>query len=85
MRDHDDTTNQPELPVYEIRVSGHLDRAWADRFVGMVITLEDDGCTRLTGAVVDQAALHGLFKKMRDVGLSLLSINRIDQHDQRNP
>jgi hypothetical protein len=64
--------------IYEIRIKGHLGRQWADWFEGLTITLEEDGNTLLTGLVVDQAALHGLLKKVRDLGMPLLSVNRVD-------
>ena len=79
MRDNqafDETHN--EHHYYEIRFKGHLDDRWTDRFEGMTITLEDNGDTLLTGPVVDQAALHGLLKKVRDVGLFLLSVNSVN-------
>jgi hypothetical protein len=63
--------------IYEIRVAGHLSPQWADWFEGLTITLEEDGNTLLAGPVADQAALHGLLKKVRDLGLSLLSVNRV--------
>ena len=59
---------------YEIRVAGHLPPQWADWFEGLTITLEADGNTLLTGPVLDQAALHGLLKKVRDLGLALVSV-----------
>lgn len=61
--------------VYHIRIKGHLDRGWADWFGGLAITLEENGETSLTGTVVDQAALHGLLRKVRDLGLPLVSVN----------
>ncbi|MBI5303000.1 MAG: hypothetical protein HY868_12755 [Chloroflexi bacterium] len=64
--------------VYQIRIKGHLDSQWADWFEGMTITLEENGDTLLTGAVVDQAALHGLLKKVRDLGMPLVSVNRVE-------
>lgn len=63
---------------YEIRIKGHLDQRRADWFEGMTITLEDKGETLLAGPLVDQAALHGLLKKVRDLGMPLLSVNRIE-------
>jgi hypothetical protein len=63
--------------VYQIRLKGHLSRHWTDWFEGMTITLEDSGETLLTGLVIDQAALHGLLKKVRDTGIPLLSVNPV--------
>jgi hypothetical protein len=61
--------------VYQIRLKGHLGEEWMDWFDGLTITLEDNGNTLLTGPLADQAALHGLFKKLRDLGLPLISVN----------
>ena len=63
--------------VYEICLKGHLDDRWAEWFDGMTIKLEEDGNTILSGPVADQAALHGLLKKVRDLGLPLLSANLV--------
>lgn len=63
--------------IYQIRIKGHLGRQWADRFEELSITLEADGNTLLTGPVVDQAALHGILRKVRDLGILLLSVNTI--------
>ncbi len=64
---------------YEIRLKGQLNARRADGFDGMTITLDNNGDTLLSGPVVDQAALHGLLKKIRDVGLTLLSVNSVKQ------
>jgi hypothetical protein len=65
---------QNQQLCYEIRLKGHLGSQWTDWFEGLTITLEEDGDTLLTGPVVDQAALHGLLKKVRDLGMPLLSV-----------
>ena len=64
--------------VYQIRIKGHLGRQWTNWFGGLTITLEDNGETLLTGPVVDQAALHGLLRKVRDLGVPLLSVSRVE-------
>ncbi len=71
----------PEPELYEIRVRGHLDARWANQFEGLTITLEEDGDTLLTGPVIDQAALHGLLKKVRDLGLPLVSVIQVQFHE----
>lgn len=63
--------------IYRIRIKGHLGQNWTDWFEGLAITLEENGETLLTGPVVDQAALHGVLKKVRDLGMPLLSVNRV--------
>ena len=73
------STEDPYGPgLYEIRIKGHLDDRWEDWFEGLTITLEDNGDTLLTGPVVDQAALHGLLRKVRDLSIPLLSVNRVE-------
>ncbi len=69
--------------IYQIRIKGHLGQQWTDWFDGQTITLIENGDTLLAGPVVDQAALHGLLKKVRDLGMPLLSVNRVvpDQQD----
>jgi hypothetical protein len=67
-------TNSDQPVVFQIRIKSHLSREWAGWFEGLTITLEEDGDTLLTGPVIDQAALHGLLKKVRDLGLPLVSI-----------
>ncbi len=70
-----DPKTEPIQPVvYQIRIKGHLDPQWTNWFEGMTITLEDNGDTLLTGSVVDQAGLHGLLKKVRDLGMPLVSV-----------
>ena len=64
--------------IYQIRVKSHLGSDWTDWFEGLTVTLEEDGDTLLTGPVVDQAALHGLLKKVRDLGMPLVSVNRVE-------
>jgi hypothetical protein len=64
-----------ESGLYEIRLKGHLDDRWADWLMYMTITLEDNGNTLLICPVADQAALHGLLKRVRDLGMPLLSVN----------
>ncbi len=66
---------------YEIRIKGHLDSQWTDWFEDLTVTLEETGDTLLTGPVVDQAALHGLLKKIRDLGIPLISINRVETNE----
>jgi len=63
--------------VYQIRIKGHLGRQWTDWFGGLTLTLEDNGETLLTGPVVDQAALHGVLRTVRDLGMPLLSVIRV--------
>jgi hypothetical protein len=73
------TKTDTSQPIhYQIRIEGHLDAQWADWFSGLSLTLEENGDTLLTGPVVDQAALFGLLKKVRDLGMPLVSVNRIE-------
>jgi hypothetical protein len=67
--------------IYQIRIKDHLSREWTDWFEGLTITLEDNGDTLLTGPVIDQAALYRLLKKVRNLGMSLVSLNPIDLDD----
>jgi hypothetical protein len=71
-------TDPSQPMVYQIRIQGHLGRQWTDWFEGLTITLEDNGDTLVSGPVVDDAALHGLLKKVRDLGMPLLSVNRVE-------
>lgn len=70
---------------YEIRLRGHLEPRWTAWFDGMSLTAGDDGTTTLTGPVVDQAALHGLLGKLRDVGLPLLSVTQVEPDHPGTP
>ena len=63
---------------YEIRLKGHVERRWAAWFDGLTLTRESDGTTLIHGPVVDQAALHGLLQKVRDMGLPLVSVTQVD-------
>ena len=75
--------NYPNQPmVYQIRIKGHLRPQWSDWFEGLTITLEENGNTLLTGPVIDQAALYGLLKKVRDLGVPLLSVNSVETGTQ---
>lgn len=69
--------------VYQIRLKGHLGSQWSDWFAGLTITLEDNGETLLAGPVVDQAALYGLLRKVRDLGIPLISVNRAEYFAQK--
>jgi hypothetical protein len=71
--------------VYQIRIKGHLGRQWTNWFGGLTIALEDNGETLLTGPVVDQAALHGLLRKVRDLGVPLLSVSRVEPGQAEAP
>ena len=82
-----ETHNLPEYydgsGLYEIRFKGHLDARWADRFEGMTMTLEENGVTLLSGPVADQAALHGLLKKVRDLGTPLVSVSQVQFNESQ--
>ena len=71
-------TDRNEPMTYAIRLKGHLGHAWSEWFGGFTITLEENGDTLLTGPVSDQAALYGLLKKVRNLGIPLLAVNRIE-------
>ena len=74
----DPTTDPSQPPVYQIRIEGQLGPQWTDWFGGLTITPEATGATLLTGPVVDQAALYGVLRRVRDLGLPLLSVIRLE-------
>jgi hypothetical protein len=77
----------PDLPLYEIRIKGHLDAQWMTWFDGLTITLEENGDTLLSGPVADQSALHGLLRKVRDLGMPLVSVAQVhfnETHPKRS-
>jgi len=71
--------------LYQIRIEGHLGPQWTDWFGGVTIALEENGDTLLTGPVVDQAALYGLLKKVRDLGMPLVSVIRVKPDPAERP
>jgi hypothetical protein len=82
MSDQQKSERDPDQPtVFQIRIQGHLGQQWQDWFEGLAITLEEDGNTLLNGPVVDQSALHGILKKIRNLGMPLLSVNAADPTD----
>ena len=86
MSETDPSTEDYDEPgLYEIRIKGHLDNRWADWFDGLTITREDNGETRLIGLVVDQAALHGLLRKVRNLGLPLVAVIHVEPKPADGP
>jgi hypothetical protein len=79
------TEERPTAGRYEIRIRGHLANRWADWFEGLTLTREANGETRLTGRVEDQAALHGLLRKVRDLGLTLVAVIQLDPDQVDDP
>jgi len=85
MSHNPDPTTEPSQPaIYQIRLKGHLGPQWSDWFEGLTITLAENGETLLTGPVADQAALHGLLKKIRDLGIPLVSVNQVPPPGSQN-
>jgi hypothetical protein len=83
---HNNPAHDADQPrVYQIRIRGHLSPHRADWFEGLTITMEENGDTLLTGTVVDQAALHGLLKKVRDLATPLLSVNYVEPNKRDTP
>lgn len=79
---HTFTSNSDRPLCYQLRLQGHLNQQWQSWFDGLTIELIANGDTLLTGPVIDQAALHGLLKKVRDLGMPLLAVNRVDPDEQ---
>ena len=81
---NDEQPNAPGIQLsgrYAIRIKGHLDQRWADWFDGLSFAHDDDGTTLLAGALADQAALHGVLNKLRDLGLPIISVQSLDSDD----
>jgi hypothetical protein len=78
-------TDPDELRVYQIRIKGHLGSGWADWFGAVSISPQDNGETLLTSPMLDQAGLHGLLKKVRDLGIPLISVNRVQSSPADTP
>jgi hypothetical protein len=76
---------EDETMIYHIRLNGHLDQTWSDWLGSMTLTLEDDGNTVLRCTVADQAALYGLLRKVRDLGLPLISLTRVQSARETTP
>jgi hypothetical protein len=74
--------NSNRLATYQIIIQGHLSSQWSDWFEDFTITLDERGQTILVGPISDQAALHGVFKKIRDLGIPLISVRRLDLEDK---
>lgn len=75
---HPQKTGPSQPLIYQIRIRGHLGDQWSDWFGGLAITTEEDGNTLLTGPLIDQAGLYGVLKRVRDLGLPLISVNCLD-------
>jgi hypothetical protein len=82
---HASTEDHHKPGLYEIRLKGHLDARWADQFENMSFTHASDGTTILAGPLVDQAALYGLLRKVRDLGLPLIAVNLVDPKQANGP
>ena len=85
-RETDAATEDPDAPGrYAIRLKGHLDARWTTWFEGLSLTHERDGTTTLSGPIVDQAALYGVLRKVRDFGLPLLAVIQVDPKPADGP
>ena len=80
---HASADTRRELGQYEIRLKGHLEARWAAWFDGLSLTKESDGTTVIRGSVTDQAALHGLLSKVRDLGLPLIAVTQLDSKQMK--
>lgn len=82
MQNEQNLGNDPDTSkIFQIRLQGHLGQQWAGWFDGLTIVLEEDGNTLLSGPIIDQSALHGILKKIRDLGMPLLAVSQIEpQH-----
>ena len=80
---HASPDTRRELGQYEIRLKGHLESRWAAWFDGLSLTQESDGTTVIRGSVIDQAALHGLLSKVRDLGLPLIAVTQLDSKQMK--
>ena len=80
---HASSDTRRELGQYEIRLKGHLEGRWAAWFDGLSLTQESDGTTVIRGSVIDQAALHGLLSKVRDLGLPLIAVTQLDSKQMK--
>ncbi len=78
------TTDHTDIQQYEIRVKGHLGSRWTGWFDGLSLTNEDDGLTVIRGPLVDQAALHGVLQKLRDIGMPLVSLTPLPPNQKGN-
>src|SRR5260221_5367918 len=86
MSNEPNRVTKPDQPmVYQLRIRGQLGSQWSDWFGGLTITAEANGDTLVTGAVVDQAALHGLLKKMRDLAMPLIAVMPVANADEARP
>ena len=79
------SSDQHRAGQYEIRIKGHLESRWAAWFDGLSLAHNSDGTTIISGLVADQAALHGLLQRVRDIGLPLMSVTRIEAHQPDVP
>ena len=79
---HTSKEDRAEAGRYEIRLTGHLDARWAAWFDGLTVSHEGDGTTLISGPIADQAALHGLLQRVRDLGLPLVSVTRVEADER---